>query len=104
MNARRYEIVLLRDARRELTLDALASCAGIHPELVERLIEAGLIEPVEHSGASRRFDVSAVSRLRVIERLRCELGINLAGIAVILEMLERLRGLESENDLLRSRL
>jgi hypothetical protein len=40
----------------------------------------------------------------VIPRLRCDLGINLAGIADILEMIERLRAVQCENDLLRSRL
>jgi MerR family transcriptional regulator/heat shock protein HspR len=36
------------------------------------------------------FDPKAVKRIRVINRLRCDLGINLAGIAVILELLDRL--------------
>jgi len=101
MSARRYELVLCRDINRELTLDAVASCAGIHPELVERFIEWSLIEPAGWAGANPVFDVSVVSRIRVIERLRGDLGINLAGIAVILEMTERLRALESENEQLR---
>jgi DNA-binding transcriptional MerR regulator len=104
MNPRRYEMVLLRDARSYLTLEGLASSAGIHPALVERLIEFGLVEPVEWAGSRPLFDVSVIPRLRVIERLRCDLGINLAGIAVILEMIERLRAVQCENDLLRSRL
>ena len=104
MNARRYELVLHRDPRRELTIDALASCVHIHPQLVERFVEVGLIEPIERRGASPLFDVSVVPRLRIIERLRCDLGINIAGIAVILDMVDRLRALERENDVLRSRL
>jgi MerR family transcriptional regulator, heat shock protein HspR len=104
MNPRRYEMALLRDARSYLTLEGLASSAGIHPALVERLIEFGLVEPVEWAGAGPLFDVSVVPRLRVIERLRCDLGINLAGIGVILEMIERLRAVQCENDRLRSRL
>jgi DNA-binding transcriptional MerR regulator len=104
MTARRYEMALLRDARSHLTLEGLAESAGIHPALVERLIEFGLVEPVEWAGASPLFDVSVIGRLRVIERLRGDLGINLAGIAVILEMIDRLRAVQCENDLLRSRL
>lgn len=104
MNSRRFELVLRRDPRRELTLDSLASCTQIHPQLVERFIEVGLIEPVERAGPSPLFDVSVIPRIRIIERLRCDLGINLAGIAVILDMVDRLRAVEFENDLLRSRL
>ena len=104
MNSRQYEIVLRRDPRHELTLDALASCTHIHPQIVEQFIEVGLIEPVERVGPAPLFDVSVVPRLRIIERLRCDLGINLAGIAVILDIVDRLRELESENDVLRSRL
>ena len=103
MNARKYEIVLRRDPR-EMTLDALASCTHIHPQIVEQFIEVGLIEPVERVGPAPLFDVSVVPRLRIIERLRCDLGINLAGIAVILDIVDRLRELESQNDVLRSRL
>jgi MerR HTH family regulatory protein len=91
-------MALLRDARSHPTLEGLASSAGIHTGLVERLIESGLVEPVEWAGARPLFD------LCVIPRLRCDLGINLAGIADILEMIERLRAVQYENDLLRSRL
>ncbi|HEY7547591.1 MAG TPA: chaperone modulator CbpM [Blastocatellia bacterium] len=104
MSARRYEIILRRDKRQQMTLDALASRCGLHPALVERFLEFGLIEPIEWEGERPMFDVSVVLRLQVIERLRRDLGINLAGVAVILEMVERLRALRSENDLLRSRL
>jgi MerR family transcriptional regulator, heat shock protein HspR len=104
MSVRRYDIVLRRSERRQLTLEAVASKAGAHPTLVERYVECGLIEPIEWEGASPLFDLSVVPRLGVIERLRCDLGINVAGVGVILEMVERLRALQRENDLLRSRL
>jgi DNA-binding transcriptional MerR regulator len=103
MKTRTYEIVLRRD-RRQLRLDALAGRAGIHPSLVERYCELRLIEPMEWSGSNPLFDVSVIPRLRMIERLRWELGINIAGVEVILSMLEHLRALESENRRLRGRL
>ena len=75
----------------------------MHPALVERFVEFGLIEPVEWEGATLLFDASAVPRLRMIGRLRESLGINLAGIAVILDLLDRLCALQRENETLRSR-
>jgi DNA-binding transcriptional MerR regulator len=104
MTARRYEIVICRAEREHLTLDALAARAGMHPALVERFVEFGLIEPIEWEGARLLFTPSAVSRLRTIGRLRDSLGINLTGIAVVLDLLDRLKVLNRENELLRSKL
>jgi DNA-binding transcriptional MerR regulator len=94
MKARRYEIVLCRDASRELTLDALAARAGVHPGLIDCLVEVGLIAPLK--GAPPRFDAAAVPRLRMILRLRENLGINLAGIAVVLDLIDKVCELQRQ--------
>jgi MerR family transcriptional regulator/heat shock protein HspR len=104
MAAERYNIVLCRDERQQLTLDAVALCAGLHPALVESYVEVGLIEPVAWQGAALLFDASAIPRLRMIGRLREALGINVAGIAVILDLLDRLHALQRDNESLNSRL
>ena len=104
ISVRRYDIVLCRNERQQLTLDELASCAGMAPALVESLIEFGLIDPIESGGARWLFDPSAIPRLRTIRRLRESLGMNLAGIAVTLDLLDRLCALKRENEKLRSRL
>jgi len=98
MSVQRYEIVLCRREAQPLTLETLAARAGMHPALVERFVEFGLIEPVERQGAQSLFDDSAIARLRMIGRLRESLGINLAGIGVILNLLDRLCALQRENE------
>ena len=103
MNVRRYQIILYKNERRRLTLDALASRSGLHPALVKRYVECGLIEPIEWEGASMFFDASAILRLRMIGRLRESLGLNIAGIAVTLDLVDRLRALLRENETLRGR-
>ena len=103
MIERRYQIVLYHNERERLTLEALAASAGLHPALVERFVEFGLLDPVERVGTQLLFDVTAVPRLRMIERLRCDIGINLAGIAVILDLLDRLRALKLEHEAQRGR-
>ncbi len=90
MSIQRYEIMLRRDVHRRLTVDSLASCTGLHPAVIERYVEVSLIEPADWAGTSPLFDVSCVSRVRIIERLRRDLGVNLAGAAVILDLLDRL--------------
>ena len=104
ISVRRYDIVLCRNQRQQLTLDELASCAGMRAPLVERFVEFGLIDPIESGEAQGLFDPSAIPRLRMIGRLRESLGMNLAGIAVACDLLDRLCALKHENEKLRSRL
>ena len=102
MTVRQYEIVLYRTSDQALTLDELALHANMHPGLVERLVEFGLITPIRQEGTDL-FDPSAASRLRTIARLRSTLGINLAGISVILDLVDKLCALQRENENLRNR-
>jgi DNA-binding transcriptional MerR regulator len=102
MRESRYEIVLCRRERDQLTLERLAATAGIHPDLVERFVAYGLLEPVEWAGPVSLFDAAAVLRLQIIMRLRRDTGVNLAGIGMILDMLDRLHSLERENQWLRA--
>jgi len=102
-SVRRYDIVLCQREAQLVTMEALAAHAGMHPALVERFVESGLIEPVEWAGTTFLFDAAAIARLRMIGRLRESLGINLAGIGVILNLLDRLCALQRENEAQRNR-
>jgi chaperone modulatory protein CbpM len=84
-----------------LTLEELAATAGLHPNLVERVIDYGLLEQVHLGTTPFYFDMTAVRRLRTIGRLREDLGINLPGIAVILDLLDRIASLQLEVRILR---
>jgi len=96
MSEPRAPITLGRIEREQLSLDALAACAGVHPARIEYFVEYGLIEPVARTGTQWLFDTACIARLRMIERLRRDLGANLAGIAVILDLLDRLTTLQRE--------
>ena len=86
-----------------LTADDLARATGLHPDQIETFVRAGLVEPASH-GERSLFAVAAIDRLRTIVRLRHDLGVNLAGIAAILEMQERIADLRREIGHLRRRL
>jgi len=90
-----------RIEREQLTLDGLAVRTGLHPALIERFVEYGLIEPSELAGAQMLFDVGCVVRVRKIERLRHDLGTNMASVAVILDLLDRVNRLQREVERLR---
>ena len=94
MRSMKYELTVLKTRRDLLSLNDVADRVGIHPETLRRFIDAGLLEPAETIGTAILFDAKAVHRLRVIQRLRCDLGINLSGVAVILELLDRINTLQ----------
>jgi len=104
MTVRRYEIIFCRPENQRLTLERLAERAGFHPAVVQAFIDCGLIEPSAREGTRLLFDEDVVPQLRMIGRLRENLGINLAGIAVILHLRDRLSALQRENAVYRARL
>ena len=96
MSEPRAPITLRRIAIEPLTLEGLAACTGVHPRRIEDFVEYGLLEPSVRRGTQWLFDTACIARLRMIERLRRDLGANLAGIAVILDLLDRLTALQRE--------
>ncbi len=85
-----------RTAEQCLTLEALAVEVHLHPALVEQFVAYGLLEPIIGGDRVTWFDVRAVRRLRTICRLREDLGINLPGVAAVLDLLERIDRLQRE--------
>ncbi len=90
-----------RIEREQLTMEDLAERTGLHPTLIEQFLEYELIAPAERIGAQIFFDMDCVIRVRKILRLRHDLGANLASVAVILDLLDRIGGLEKEIERLR---
>jgi DNA-binding transcriptional MerR regulator len=94
MKARKYEIAVVRTRRNLMPLEDAARRLGLHPDIVQRFLEFGLLEPAEGTGAEIMLDPVALRRIGVIQRLRYDLGINLAGIGVILDLLDRIDALQ----------
>ena len=87
-----------------LTLSEVAYRCGLHPELIERLLRIGLIDPVEGDvGGEVLFHADVIPLVRRILRLRNHLGVNYAGIGVILELMARIESLENRIRELESR-
>jgi chaperone modulatory protein CbpM len=92
------EIVILSAEEDYLSLETVASCSGLQLEQVEQFLDFGLIEPARPGPL---FDAATIPRLRRIERLTRDLEVNLAGAAIIADLIDRLRKLQSENQSLR---
>lgn len=76
--------------QRYYSLKVVADTLGVHPQAIRLYEREGLVASVR-CGAERYYSLVQIDRLRVIIQLRQELGINLAGIEVILHMRDRLQ-------------
>jgi hypothetical protein len=78
-----------------ITLDELVRLSRVHREIIIKMVDWGLVEPVENEPEPLFYE-TAVPRIWRILRLREDLGINWTGIGVVLELLERIEGLERQ--------
>jgi DNA-binding transcriptional MerR regulator len=84
-----------RASARYLTRSEVAYICGLHPDFVEKLVSLGLVDYAERdSNGDVLFHAEVVSLIRRIMRLRNHLGVNYAGIGVILELMDRIETLE----------
>ena len=78
-------------------ISVAAKLVDLHPQTLRRYEEIGLIKPARASGR-RLYSPRDLERLRKINRLVNDLGVNLAGVEVILNMSERMKYLQKELD------
>lgn len=78
-----------------------AKMLGIHQQTLRYYEREGLIQPSRSRGNIRLYSTSDINRLRQVQRLISDLGVNLAGAEVILRMSERMRAMEAELEQLR---
>ena len=85
----------MSDTRPRYMISVAADLVGMHPQTL-RIYEAkGLVRPQRTSGNTRLYSEADLERLRLIQRLTTELGLNLAGVERVLALedeLQRLRG------------
>jgi len=85
------------DDRPVYVISVAAQLAGMHPQTLRTYDRLGLVSPGRTAGRGRRYSERDVARLREVQRLSQEEGVNLAGIKRIIE-------LESQVDALRARI
>ena len=76
----------------------------LHPQTLRHYENIGLVTPSRSKGNARLYSQRDVELLRRITRLTQDLGVNLAGVEVILNMAERIEGLQEEMDMLQEEL
>ena len=71
-------------------ISVAAELAGMHPQTLRIYESRGLITPKRSPGGTRMYSQDDVDRLRRIQEMTSELGMNLAGVEKVLEMEEQL--------------
>ena len=86
------------------TISAVADHYGVHQQTLRLYEREGLLKPSRSEGNVRLYTDEDMERLEVILNLTRDLGVNLAGVEIILHLTERIRGLEEEVEQLHRRL
>jgi MerR family transcriptional regulator, heat shock protein HspR len=85
-------------------ISVAARMLGLHAQTLRYYERVGLIMPSRSRGRIRLYSAADIARIRQVQRLIDELGVNLAGAEVIIDMSGRIRALEEENESLRKEL
>ncbi len=77
-------------------ISAVAEMYGIHPQTLRLYEREGLLRPSRSEGNTRLYTQNDLERLETILNLTRELGVNLAGIEIILNMREKMGDMKRE--------
>ena len=72
-------------------ISVAAELVGMHPQTLRMYETKGLVRPQRTPGGTRLYSEADVERLRIIQRLTSELGLNLAGVELVLRLEDELR-------------
>ena len=78
------------------TISAVAETYEIHPQTLRLYEREGLLKPSRSDGNTRLYTDADLERLEVILSLTRELGVNLAGVEIILNMREKMNQMQTE--------
>ena len=79
------------DDRPRYMISIAAELVGMHPQTLRIYENKGLINPKRTRGNTRLYSEADLERLRLIQRLTTELGLNLAGVELVIRLEEELR-------------
>ena len=79
------------DDRPRYMISIAAELVGMHPQTLRIYENKGLINPKRTRGNTRLYSEADLERLRLIQRLTTELGLNLAGVDVVIRLEDELR-------------
>jgi MerR family transcriptional regulator/heat shock protein HspR len=85
-----------REPRQYYHISSVAKMYNIHPQTLRLYEREGLITPSRSEGNTRLYSTEDLKRLELVLNLIRDLGINLAGVEVVLNMREKIEQIETE--------
>jgi MerR family transcriptional regulator, heat shock protein HspR len=86
------------DERPRYMISVAADLVGMHPQTLRIYESKGLLRPSRTPGGTRLYSEADLERLRLIQRLTSELGLNLAGVETVMRLEDELKRLRSRLD------
>jgi len=85
-------------------ISVVATMLDIHPQTLRQYEREGLVEPSRTQGRMRLYSQRDIDRMKLILRLTRQLGVNLAGVDIVLQLKEQIDQMQIEIDQLREEL
>ncbi len=85
-------------------ISVAAELVGMHPQTLRMYEAKGLVRPKRTPGGTRLYSEADIERLRIVQRLTTELGLNLAGVELVLRLEDELRKAHAQIDRLQQQL
>jgi len=85
-------------------ISVVATMLKIHPQTLRQYEKEGLVEPSRTQGRMRLYSQRDIDRMKLILRLTRQLGVNLAGVDIVLQLKEQIDQMQEEIDQLRDEL
>jgi MerR family transcriptional regulator/heat shock protein HspR len=85
-------------------ISVAAELVGMHPQTLRIYETKGLVRPHRTPGGTRLYSQADVERLRIVQRLTSELGLNLAGVELVLRLEDELRKAHAQIERLQQQL
>jgi MerR family transcriptional regulator/heat shock protein HspR len=89
------------DEQPVFSISRIAKMLHVHPQTLRFYERAGFVQPVRARGDTRLYSHQDIARLRLILHLTRDMGVNLAGVEIILRMQHQLEHLQDEIEHLR---
>ena len=86
------------DEKPRYMISVAADLVGMHPQTLRIYEQKGLVQPKRTSGNTRLYSESDLERLRLIQQLTTELGLNLAGVEMVLRLEDQLKRMQRRMD------
>jgi MerR family transcriptional regulator, heat shock protein HspR len=84
------------DDRPRYMISVAADLVGMHPQTLRMYEQKGLVRPQRTSGNTRLYSEADLERLRMIQRLTTELGLNLAGVEMVISLEDQMNRMQRQ--------